>query len=94
MDYKQIAKGDPTRVPIRLYYIRGIIRNRLVENGYYYPDKGALHLIIDAWRNGVSIELLESLAKSIDVRTWTNFRDAVYEAMDDICDDEDVKGQQ
>jgi len=82
MDSDHVAKGDPSEVPKRLFYVQGIIRNRLCEAGFYYPKNGALPLLAKAWRVGVSVELLESIAKSLDVRTWTDFRDTVYDAMD------------
>ena len=75
-----VAKGDPAKLPSRLFYIQGIIRNRLLERDYYYPARGAMPLLADAWRGGVKIDLLESIAKSVDVKTWTNFRDSVYAA--------------
>ena len=80
MDSEHVAKGDPSKLPSRLFYVQAIIRNRLSESGFYYPARGALPLLADAWRGGVPIELLESISKSVDVRTWTNFRDAVYDA--------------
>ena len=80
MDSEHVAKGDPSKLPSRLFYVQAIIRNRLSESGFYYPVRGALPLLADAWRGGVSIELLESISKSVDVRTWTNFRDAVHDA--------------
>lgn len=80
MDSEHVANGDPSRLPNRLFYVQAIIRNRLSKSGFYYPAQGALPLLADAWRGGVPIELLESISKSVDVRTWTNFCDAVYDA--------------
>lgn len=84
MDYKQIAKGDPANIPNRIHYIQAIIRNRLRDFGVYYPPTGAYPLLLEAWGQGVDIELLESLAKSVYVRTWSQFRDAVREACEDL----------
>ena len=71
---------NPAKLPKRLFYIRGIIRNRLSENGYYYNHDYAIELLADAHLAGVSMEELEDIAKSLKVETWTNFRDAVIEA--------------
>ena len=89
MDADHVAKGDPSKLPSRLFYVQGIVRNRLTEAGYYYPSRGALPLLADAWRGGVSVEMLESLAKSVDVRTWTDFRDAVYDAWENVSQADD-----
>ena len=67
---------NPEKLPSRLFYIRGIIRNRLTEKGFYHNDEYALELLADAHAAGVPIEELEDIAKSIKVKTWTNFRDA------------------
>jgi len=80
MNSEHVAKDDPSKLPSRLFYVQAVIRNRLSEAGYYYPVRGALPLLVDAWRGGVPIESLESISKSVHVRTWTNFRDAVHDA--------------
>ena len=55
----------------RLYYIQGILRNRLS-----YLDEGkALQLLRDALDAGVDIESLERHSK--DVRSWTEWRDGM-----------------
>lgn len=86
MDSEHVAMGDPSMFPQRLHYIQAIIRNRLHEEQKYYPDRGAMPLIADAWRAGVPLHTLESIAKSIDIRSWSNFRDAVMDAMDKASD--------
>lgn len=70
---------NPKKLPKRLFYIRGIIRNRLVEKGFYYNHDYAIELLGDAHVAGVSLEELEDIAMSIKVKTWTHFRDAVIE---------------
>jgi hypothetical protein len=78
---EHMAAGDPARLPRRLFYIQGIIHNRLEERRNYYPARGALPLLADAWRAGVSVETLESLARSVDFRTWGQYREAVADAV-------------
>lgn len=55
----------------RLYYIRGILRNRL----HYCNDGMALQLLKQAAEAGASFESLESHAK--EVRNWTQWRSAM-----------------
>lgn len=72
---------NPEKLPSSLFYIRGIMRNRLTEKGYYYNHDGALELLGDAYFAGVPIEELEDIAKSLKTKTWTNFRDSVIDAI-------------
>jgi hypothetical protein len=71
---------NPEKLPKRLFYIRGIIRNRLTEKGFYYNEDSALELLADAFVAGVPLEELEDIAKSLKVKTWTNLRDSVVDA--------------
>lgn len=66
---------NPDKFPPKLFYIRGIIRNRLTERGYYYNDPKALELLADAYYAGVELETLEDTAKSIKLKCWTMFRE-------------------
>jgi hypothetical protein len=75
---------NPSKLPQRLYYIRGIIRNGLGEKGFYYRDDTALELLAEAYQVGVPIDHLEDIAKSMKVKTWTNFRDQIDEAIDGV----------
>lgn len=54
-----------------LFYIRGILRNRL----RYCDDKKALKLLEEAYLNGASIENLKEFAK--EVRNWSQFREGI-----------------
>jgi hypothetical protein len=74
---------NPAKLPPRLFYIRGIIRNRLQDKGFYYPgDDAVLELLGDAHEAGVETEDLENTAKSLKVKTWTDFRDRVIDAIE------------
>ena len=64
----------------RLYYIRGIVRKRLADRGYYYDHEGCIILLKDALSSGVPLQELEVLAK--EARNWSQFRDAVGHAME------------
>lgn len=57
----------------RIYYIRGILRNRLS----YCNEGVALQLLREAIEYGASVESLESHAK--EVRNWTQWRSEVEE---------------
>ncbi|MCI0364998.1 MAG: hypothetical protein L0219_14065 [Phycisphaerales bacterium] len=72
---------NPEKLPQRLFYIRGIIRNRLTERGYYYDDQRALEFLGNAYVASVELEELEDITKSLKVKTWTNFRDALEDSM-------------
>lgn len=52
----------------RLYYIRGILRNRLT----YFDDRKGLGLLKEALALGANVESLEDCAK--EVRNWTQWR--------------------
>lgn len=62
-----------------LYYIRGIVRNRVQ---YYYDDAKALQLLKEAVAAGVAIPVLRDIASSAS--NWTQFRNGLYEAMDSV----------
>ncbi len=73
---------NPAKLPPRLFYIRGIIRNRLQDKGFYYPgDDAVLELLGDAHEAGAETDELEDTAKSLKVKTWTDFRDRVVDLM-------------
>ena len=54
----------------RIYYIRGILRNRV-----YVNERAYMPMMRLAVSNNVSLDMVEALAK--DCRNWTEFRDAV-----------------
>ena len=56
-----------------LYYIRGILRNRVS----YCNEHKALRFLLDAYRLGIEIEDLKSIAK--EVRNWTEFKERMEE---------------
>jgi len=66
---RRLAKDKPYMQ--KLFYIRGILRNRL---GYFDQNRG-LRLLEDAIETGASIESLEKFAK--DVRNWTEWRNGM-----------------
>ena len=73
---------NPEKLPSRLFYIRGIVRNRLTEKGYYYPkEEAVLELLGDAHLAGVSIDEMEDIAKSLKSKTWTHFRDQITDSI-------------
>ncbi len=55
----------------RMYYIRGILRNRLS----YVNEWQSIQLMEKAYLNGLQVELMEELAK--EVKNWTEFREAL-----------------
>jgi hypothetical protein len=75
---------NPAKLPQRLRYVRGIIRNRLTEKEYYDRDDTVLELLGEAYQAGVPLDHLEDIARSIKVKTWTDFRDQVYDAIDGV----------
>lgn len=62
-----------------LYYIRGIVRNRL--DGRYYKAPEALDWLKSARSWDVPIEELRNIAKRIT--SWSQFRDSVYACIED-----------
>lgn len=62
-----------------LFYIRGIVRKRL--DGGYYKDYEALGMLKEAHSWGVPLEELGAIAKRIS--SWTQFRDAINEVIDE-----------
>jgi hypothetical protein len=56
-----------------LYYIRGILRNRL----NYCDDQKSLRLLQSAVDNGASIDSLKQFAST--VKNWTNFQNGIFE---------------
>lgn len=59
-----------------LYYIRGILRNRL----RYFNEEKTLRYLEQAYLKGASIETLTELAK--DVRNWTEFRETIEDFLE------------
>lgn len=57
----------------RLYYIRGIMRNRF----HYCDDRKAIMMLTAARKSGVDVDDMEELAK--EARNWAEFRDALDE---------------
>lgn len=72
---RRTEKDDPDFA--RLFYIRGILRNRL---GYFNEVTG-MELLKEAYEAGIPVDNLEKHAK--EVRTWTQWRDELHEAMED-----------
>lgn len=68
----------------RLFYIRGILRNRL----NYLHEGACISVLKEAREFGVSVEWLEQLAKS--VASWTQYRNTVDEAISQIIKDEEA----
>lgn len=62
----------------QIYYIRGILRNRLS----YLNEWMALALLKDAVGSGIDIDWLTSLAKQ--ARSWSQFRETVQDLLDEI----------
>lgn len=75
-------KDDPGVA--KLFYIRGILRNRL----NYLHEGACISVLKEAKQIGVSIEWMEQLAK--EVGSWTQFRNAVDEVINQIIDDEEA----
>jgi len=69
--------ANPSRM--KLYYIRGILRNRLS----YCNDRLCMDDLTLAYESGASLESLQELA--LGVRTWTQFRTAIGEFLPDDC---------
>lgn len=65
----------------RLYYIRGIMRNRFS----YYDGESAIIMLRDAYQSGVDIEDMMELAK--ESRNWTEFRQGLSELVSEAGDD-------
>lgn len=59
-----------------LYYIRGILRNRLS----YCNEVQAIKLLEEAYLEGASIESLKEFA--LDVRNWTNFKNGITDFLE------------
>jgi hypothetical protein len=59
-----------------LYYIRGILRNRL----HYCNEHQALKLLEEAYHKGASMESLKGLA--LDVKNWTQFKGVVEDFLE------------
>ena len=56
-----------------LYYIRGILRNRL----NYCDDQKSLRLLQSAVDNGASIDSLKQFASTL--KNWKNFQNGIFE---------------
>lgn len=66
----------------RLYYIRGILRNRLVEHGAsYWDEEKALRYLRNAVERGAKVEDLEEHAKH--AVNWSSFFNPIRTALDD-----------
>jgi hypothetical protein len=72
----QQSKEDPGIK--ELYYIRGIARNCCPN---YFKDGEAIQLLREAYDLGMPLDELRDLAKS--VRSWTDFRNAMYDVIDE-----------
>lgn len=59
-----------------LYYIRGILRNRL----HYVNDRKCMLLLEEAYKRGTTIEDMKEIAKS--VKNWTEFSETLTDAME------------
>lgn len=85
---KRQEKDDPALS--RIYYIRGILRNRLS----YCNERMALQLLREAVALGASSESLENHAK--EVRNWTQWRsgiqDFIYSQQNPEQDEAEEKG--
>ena len=74
---ERASKKDPD---IRdLYYIRGIVRKRL--DGRYYRDDQALQFLQAARSWDIPLEDLRAIA--VGVRSWTQFKTDIYEAIEE-----------
>ena len=62
-----------------LFYIRGIVRKRL--DGRYYKDHEALDLLKAARSWDVPLDELRAIAKRVS--SWTQFRDAIIDVIDE-----------
>ena len=60
-----------------LYYIRGILRNRL----NYVNEVACMRLLEQAHEAGATVENLREFAKS--VHTWTAYRDGIYDFLEE-----------
>jgi hypothetical protein len=67
----------------KLFYIRGILRNRCA----HVNERGCIAMLKQARECGVDVAWMERVAK--DVTSWTQFRDAVSEAIAGMYDNED-----
>jgi hypothetical protein len=66
----------------RLYYIRGILRNRLSEHGAaYWDEEKALRYLRNAVERGASVSELEEHAKK--AMNWSSFFNPIRDALDD-----------
>jgi hypothetical protein len=57
-----------------IYYIRGIVRNRL-KNDYNYDDDKVLWLLKDAYKHKATIESMKEFTKKIT--SWKEFKDEI-----------------
>jgi hypothetical protein len=64
-----------------LYYIRGILRNRL----NYFDDVKGLQMLKDAYQNNASLESLKDLA--LNVKHWSDFRCAIEDFLERVKDE-------
>jgi hypothetical protein len=66
----------------RLYYIRGILRNRFEERGAaYWDDEKALRYLRNAVERGASVSDLEAHAKK--AVNWSSFFNPIRDSLGD-----------
>lgn len=65
------SRGGISDVEKRLYYIRGILRNRL----HYVNERACMVIMRDAVEQGANIDSIQEVAKS--AQNWTQFKDAL-----------------
>lgn len=69
----------------RLFYIRGILRNRC----NYLNERACIALLKEAFACGIDVDWMESLAKQAS--SWSMFRDVVNEQILQCYEDEEAK---
>lgn len=66
----------------RLYYIRGILRNRFSEHGAaFWDEEKALRYLCNAVERGADVSDLEAHAKK--AVNWSSFFNPIRDALDD-----------
>src|SRR5690554_3429517 len=74
-----IERGEKEPHLKDLYYIRGILRNRLP----YLNEWQCLEILKTAVSSGIPIKLLYMIAKDPRVSSWTKFKNLIYELMEE-----------
>jgi hypothetical protein len=72
---RKSTKNNPEL--LKLYYMRGILRNRLA----YLNEWQALKYLKDAFDIGISLDLLKELC--LNCRNWTDFRSTIEELINE-----------